>query len=356
MEHMNIGLIGINHKTASLDIRESLGFSVSEYKDALEKLKELYPFDECVVLSTCNRVEIYFGNLDNDFHSQDFINFLSAYHNKDTGSISPYVYTYKDEEALDHLFKVASGLDSLVVGENQILGQIKKSYQTALELGTTGKVLNLAFQKGFKVAKQVRAMTKIGEGNVSISSVSCQLAEEVLEGLEGKKVMLIGAGKIGAMALASLRDRGAETFLVSSRRYDKAKMLAEEFSGNAVHFEEIEDLMPQADILISSTSAPRCVIHADMIDRVMVKRANKPIFMIDLAVPRDIEPEIGEKENVFLYNIDSLKRISSENIKQRQDEISKCNEIITQEVKKFINRESSIRSVDIVLEENEISV
>ncbi|MFQ5952882.1 MAG: glutamyl-tRNA reductase [Candidatus Omnitrophota bacterium] len=334
----DIAVIGINHKTASLETRESVSFSASGAEDFLHFLKNIYPLQEFVVLSTCNRVEVYAGSTEDSIDTNGFVAHLASYHNVSAENIIPSVYCHTGDEAVTHLFEVASGLDSLVIGETQILGQMKKSYQKALEAGSTGRVLNQAFQKAFAVGKKVRVLTRIGEGNVSISSVSCQLADEVLKGLSQRKVLLIGAGKVGALTLKSLRDKGADTILVSSRTYEKAKILAKEFNGKVVKFEEKEGFIARADIVISSTSAPHYVLHPDMIKRVVKKRNKRPVFLMDLAVPRDIDPEIGKIENVFLYNIDSLKRIAGQNIRIREYEINRCKKIIDEETNAFIKR------------------
>lgn len=335
---MNIAIIGLNHKTSTLELRESVSFTVLQAEDFLKKLKIIYPFYEFIILPTCNRVEVYIGNIESESEIDGFISLLASYHNIQKESLLPFIYVYMKDEAITHLFEVASGIDSLVIGEVQILGQIKKSYQKALEVGSSGKTLNTAFQNAFRVAKKVRMLTKIGEGNVSIGSISCQLVDKVLGGLLEKKVLLIGAGKVGALMLKSLHGKGANTTLVSSRSYEKVKVLAREFNGRAVRFNEIEPFLTDADIVISSTSAPHYVLHPDMLKRIMSRRNNKTIFLIDLAVPRDIDPLISRITGVHLYNIDSLIKISEQNMKKRESEIFQCRKIIAEETQNFMEQ------------------
>ncbi|MCQ9205894.1 MAG: glutamyl-tRNA reductase [Omnitrophica bacterium] len=334
----NIAVIGLNHKTSPIEVRETVSFTISQREGFLKKLKTFYPFGEFVILSTCNRVEIYIGSRQEEIDIARIIFLLASYHNISRKQVSPFIYTYAADEAISHLFEVAVGIDSLVIGETQVLGQMKKSYQQALGLGITGKVLNMAFQRAFAVSKKVRVLTKISEGNVSISSIACQLAEEVLEDFSEKKVLLVGTGKIGRLTLKSLRDRGASTIFVSSRSYEKAKILAEEFKGVAVRLEEIDDFIVDTDVVISATSAPHCILHSDMVKRIMAKRNNRPIFLIDLAVPRDIDPAISKIPTVHLYNVDSLKRTAEENMKKREKKISHCKEIIAEETELFMKQ------------------
>lgn len=334
----NITVIGLNHKTASLGSRESVAFSSSRAKSFLRLLKILYPSHEFVILSTCNRVEIYINGKQEDIKLDKFISFMTAYHNVAQENITPFIYCYSDVKAVAHLFEVAAGIDSLVVGETEILGQIKKAYQMAFDLGMTGKALNVVFQKAFMVGKKVRTATKIGEGNVSVSSISCQLADEVLGGLLGRNILLVGSGKAGTLALKSLLDRGADTVIVSSRSYEKAEILAKEFYSKAVRFDEVKKSMLDADIVITSTSAHHFILHLEDIKRIMSERDHRPIFLIDLAVPRDIDPSIGDIKGVHLYNVDSLKNIAGKNIKKREREITQCKEIIIKEIQIFIKQ------------------
>lgn len=346
----NIAVIGLNHKTSTLELRESVSFTTSQIEDFLKRLKSLYPMQEFVILSTCNRVEIYIGSRKEEADVYGLISLLASYHNISEENLLPFVYNYSEDEAITHLFAVATGIDSLVVGEAQILGQIKRSYQKALELGSAGKVLNKAFQKAFAVGKEVRTLTKIGEGNISVSSISCQLADEILGGLSEKRALLIGAGKVGALTFKTLSDRGVNSVLVSNRSYEKAKALAKKFNGRAVKFKEIEVFLAHADIVISSTSAPHYILHPDMLKRIINRRNNKPIFLIDLAVPRDIDPMVSQVAGVHLYNIDSLKGIAEQNIKKRESEIFRCRKIIAEEIKIFMTRRYS----DFTQEEGDI--
>ncbi|MDP6686014.1 MAG: glutamyl-tRNA reductase, partial [Candidatus Omnitrophota bacterium] len=291
----------------------------------------------------CNRIEMYIGNITTRIAAVDCLSLLTSYHGIKNKQVTSFMYYYKDSEAIGHLFKVASGLDSLVIGETQILGQVKKAYHEALELGSTGKVLNKVFQKALSVGKKARTRTKINEGNVSISSISCQLADEVLHGLKGKKILLIGTGKIGMLTLKTLRQRGIDTILVSSRNYDKAKILSKEFNGTVVRFEELEAFMVDADVVISATSAPHYIVSPTVASRVVKKRNCRPLVFIDVALPRDINPMVAHIDGIHLYNIDSLKDIAAQNMKRREGETLLCQKIVTKEKETFIKKNKGIQ-------------
>lgn len=331
----HIAIIGLSHKTSSIELRESVSFTGSQLEDFLKKLKTAYPSWEFVVLSTCNRVEIYAGSTKERIDTAGLIYLLASCHSIPTEDISPYVYILTASEAIKHLFEVTAGIDSMVIGETQILGQVKKSFRQAFEGGFTGKVLNRIFQRALAVGKQVRSATRIDEGRVSISSIACQLAEEVSDNFSHKTVLLVGTGKIGTLTLKSLQNKGANTIWVSSRNYNKAERLAEEFQAIAIQFEYINRFIAEADVVISATSAPNFILHAPALKSIMKRRKNKPLFLIDLALPRDIDPLSGHIPGIHLYNIDSLKSIADRNMEKRKRKIFRCKKLIENKVRLF---------------------
>jgi len=334
---MNLYVIGLNHKTAPISLREKLSFAPHKIIQANQALKEAACLEEVLILSTCNRVEIY--AVTNGFNC-DYIarikSFLSQYHKIDLPDFEDRLYVYKNEESAQHLFKVSAGLDSMVIGEPEILGQVKKAYQIAVESKTTGKVLNRLLHKTFTAAKIIRRDTFITRGAVSVSSVAVKLAEELLGSLKNKNVLIIGAGKISEQMILYLKKRGIKDLLIANRTFEKAKNLAQNFGAQAIKFENFAENLIETDIVIASTGAPHTVILKEDIAPVMLNRKNKPIFLIDLAVPRDISPAVGEIDNVYLRDIDDIKKIADQNIKLRKSELDSCREIITKSSRHFI--------------------
>ena len=333
MSFKNITVIGLNHNSSPIELREAVSFNLPQRKEFLELLKKRYSGMEFVVLSTCNRVELYTGGLSENKVIGDIVTFFSAFHNISREEVTPYLYTYNNSDAVRHLFDVCSGLDSLVIGETQILGQVKDSYKLSMDMDSTGKTLNSIFQKAFAIGKKVRTQTKINEGNISISSIACQLAEEVMGDFKDRRALLIGMGKIGKMTLKSLQDKGTVKILLSNRSNEKAHQLAREFDGIAVELDEIEGALQGVDVVIASTSSPNYLIDLKMINRIMKKRIGQQMFLIDLAVPRDIDPKIGNVSDVHLYNVDSLKNIANKNLAKREEEVVRCKQIISEFIK-----------------------
>jgi glutamyl-tRNA reductase len=335
----NILLIGINHKTAPIEIREKLSFSQDEIIKANEELIRQLGLDEGLILSTCNRVEIYaVANRNRD--DKDYIHkikyFLSRFHDLNLSDFEDKLYIFQNEEAVKHLFKVASGLDSLVIGEAEILGQVKQAYNTAKESASIGKVLHRLLQRAFHTAKKIRTNTFIARGPVSVSSVAVRLAKKILGNLTDKKVLIIGAGSVGEQLVLYLKKNGIGSILVSNRTYEKAKVLAERFNAHALEFEKIKDVLAQVDIVITSTSATYHLISKEDILTLMPKRGQRPLFIIDLAVPRNVEEEINRIDNVYLYNIDDLKMIVDKNMELRKKELNECDKIIAASSKVFL--------------------
>jgi glutamyl-tRNA reductase len=278
-----------------------------------------------VLLSTCNRVEIY-GSAS---HLNSNISRLFRQLTSSDVDFSPYLYVKEGAEAVQHLFSVASGLDSMVVGETEITGQVKQAYQAAHDHGLTGRVMNRLFQTALRIGKEIRTRTNIGRGSVSVGSVAVDLAEKIFDrNLAEKTVMIIGAGKMGEACVRHLAKKGMRTVLVSNRSFERAEGLAAEFGGRAIRFDECLAAMAEADIVVSSTGCPQTILHRADIASIMPARRNRPLFLVDIAVPRDIAADVHELENVYLYNIDHLEAIVRENLRLREQELSRCHAII----------------------------
>ncbi|MGR3174649.1 MAG: glutamyl-tRNA reductase [Candidatus Scalindua sp.] len=333
---MNLHTVGLNHDSAPVEIREKLAFSASSVPIALSSFVQSFPTSEAVILSTCNRVEIYATSSDNSLNKETLLDFLSAFHDLPKEKFADHMYHYQDMDAVRHLFFVSSSLDSLVRGETQILSQVKEAYMTATSAETTGSILNQLFQRSLNVAKEVHTKTSIGKGKVSVSSVAVDLAIKIFKDFSDKTLFIIGAGEMCELVLKNLVERGAKTAIVANRNYDKAKTLAEQYDGKAINYENLQDYLPQADIIISSTAATHYVIHTEHIKNAIKVRRGNPMLLIDIAVPRDINPEIAKIDNVYLYNIDDLQTVVSSNIDDRESELGKCQAIINKEVDKFM--------------------
>jgi glutamyl-tRNA reductase len=292
---------------------------------------------ENMIVSTCNRVEVYAATRQTEEAILDLKHFLSQYHGLPLKEFEKSLYSLMGEEAVKHIFRVASSLDSMVVGEPQILGQIKSAYEMAVESRTSGIILHRLLHRAFHVAKRVRTETKIGDSAVSVSSVAVELAQKIFEALEKKTVLLIGAGEMCELAARHLVSGGVEKVWVTNRTYERAVALAQEFKGEAIPFDEMNHGLKKVDIVISATDSPQYLIRHDQMAKVIKERKQKPIFFIDIADPRDIEPSVGDIENVYLYNIDDLKKVADENIKDRGKEAQKAEAIVRDEVIKFVN-------------------
>ncbi len=329
-------LIGLNHKTAPVEVREKLSFAGAKIHP-LEKLKSLnFHFKEAFFLSTCNRVEFTF--VYEESKKEALLQGFSKFLEDETGfaweELSKYLYSFEDEEAIRHIFEVGCGLDSLVLGEPQILGQLKEAYKTALEYKTSGIVLNKILHRAFFVAKRVRTETGIGGGAISVSYAATQLAKKILGSLKNKKALLIGAGEMAELACQHLISMGVEEILIANRTFSKAVELAQKFKGKPYSLEELAEVLLEADIVISSTGAPGYILTKDLLSSLLKPRKYRPLFIIDIAVPRDVEPEVNELENVYLFDIDDLKEVVEENLKARKKEALRARAIIEEEVLK----------------------
>ena len=320
-----IFVTGLSYKTAPVEVREKVAVRASLLPCYGCRLKLNAGLDEVVIVSTCNRVEVYGTTqwIQGKVH-RIFEQFCASL------DVAPFIYVKEGAEAVEHLFSVTSGLDSMVIGETEIAGQIKNAYLAAQNAKLTGPVLNRLFQTALKTSKEIRTHTAIGRGATSVGSVAVELAEKVFDrDLSNKTVMILGAGKMGEACVRHLAKRGARTVLVANRSFERAEALASEFGGRALPFEERMHALADADIVVSSTGSPTTILHKDEIAAVLSARVNRPLILIDIAVPRDIAPDVNELGNVYLYNIDHLETIVRENSKLRELELSKCNEIIT---------------------------
>ncbi|MBQ7607690.1 MAG: glutamyl-tRNA reductase [Desulfovibrionaceae bacterium] len=325
----SIFLVGLNHKTAGVDIRERFALT-----DVCNKELWAIPCTESIreniILSTCNRVEIIASG--NENAEEELLASWAEAKHAPLDDLKPYVYRYKNDDAVRHLFLVASSLDSMIVGEPQILGQLKKAYQQAAHARKTGPILNRLLHKAFSVAKRVRTETAVASNAVSISYAAVELAKRIFGDLTQHRALLIGAGEMAELAAKHLIHFGIQTIFVANRTYQRAQNLAATFSGHAIPFDAISETLPDVDIVITSTGSPEPILRARTVSRVLSVRKNKPMFFIDIAVPRDVDPDVNSLDNVYLYDIDDLKEIVEENINNRRDEAMKARQIVEDEV------------------------
>lgn len=334
---MNLVVLGLNHETAPVELREKLNIPEARIQEHISLLKNKAPdVVEEVILSTCNRVEIYARVKSVKKGVEELKTFLCQYHEIAMEDLEKATYIYVLEEAVEHLFKVSSSLDSMVVGEPQILGQVKGAYKAARELNATGAILNNLFERSFSVAKRVRNETAIAENAVSVSYAAVELARKIFDDLTSKTALLIGAGEMIELAARHLVAQGVETVLVSNRTYERAVELARDFNGEAVRFDLLHEELKRCDIVISSTGAPHFVVRKDLAEKVIYDRGNRPMFFIDIAVPRDIEPSVNEIDNCYVYDIDDLKSVVEANMAEREREAKKAEDIIRREVTDFL--------------------
>ena len=333
---MDIITVGINHKTGGVEVREKLAFSAEQITDLLPGLAEQESIEEALIISTCNRMEIYAVVDELNTAVVQIKDFLGKSRNINKSEFEDKLYVYHQPHSVSHLFEVASGLDSMVLGEKEILGQVKQAYALAEKTGSTSRILNRLLQTGFNIAKKVRRFTGIDQGSVSVGSVAVGLAQKIFGELKGKSVMIIGAGQMSEATARYLVDRGRVNIVVAGRTYEKAQALAGKFNGRAIAFEEHLKFLAEVDIVISATSAPRFLIRKEDIPAVMKKRRQRPVFFIDIAVPRNIDPEVNSLDNVYLYNIDDLKSVVVENISARQAQVVKGEKIIAQGTAEFM--------------------
>jgi glutamyl-tRNA reductase len=344
---MKILLTGLNHKTAPVELRERLAIAPEKLAEETRSLLTHHGISEALILSTCNRVELLACH---EASSPDLLGFLQSYLGIDTGSLRPHTYEYRETEAVQHLFRVASSLDSMVVGEPQILGQVKESYTAARSVGGVQTHLEKLLQSTFTVAKKVRSETQIGSSSVSIASVAVDLAKKIFGSLEGKRVLLVGAGKMSELAARHLMQQGADTIFVANRTHDRAVRLAQKFQGHAVRFDDLYATADQADIIIASTGSQEHIFRREHGQQFLHKRRNRPMFFIDIAVPRDIDPEINRVDGVFLYDIDDLQSVSASHLDDRVREAQRAEAIIAEEVARFQRRTQALNAAPMIVD------
>ncbi len=326
--------IGLNHRTAPVHIRERVAFAPEQLPEILHSLTEQSLVSEAAILSTCNRTEMLCSM--DEHNSKDLINWFREFHKLTAAEVDPYLYVYPDQDAVRHVLRVASGLDSLILGEPQILGQLKDAYSTAQQSGTIGKLLGRLFQHTFSVAKQIRTDTAIGASSVSVAYATVSLAKQIFTDLNQHTALLIGAGETIELAARHLKQNGIKRLIIANRTLARAEALVTEFEGAAITLEEIPAYLAEADIVISSTASPLPILGKGAVERAIKQRKHQPILMVDIAVPRDIEPEVGDLNDIYLYTVDDLQEIIQEGLRSRQEAALQAEDIIDTQVNSFM--------------------
>jgi glutamyl-tRNA reductase len=344
--HKEIVIVGMNHRSAPIEVRESVAFESSYVREALGRLRICPSIQETVILSTCNRVEVVAAALDSGSASEEIKVFLAEQKSrKSRARLDDHVYTYHGPEAVRHLFRVAASLDSMVVGEPQILGQLKEYYNAAQEAGTVGTILHRLFHRSFSVAKRVRNETAIASRAVSVSSVAVELAKRIFDRFDDKTVMLVGAGKMGDLMARQLQRNGLHSLMVTNRTFERAVELAGRIHGSPILFEDFPRYLTLADLVIGCTGSPEILVDAATVDKVLRERKQKAMFFIDIGDRRNFDPAINEIDNVYLYNIDDLKGVAEENLQERSNEAEKAEGIVQEEVQNFTRWIHSLQQV-----------
>ena len=341
---MTILTLGLNHKTAPVVTRERLTFGPDVIVGALRSLTEHTPVDEALILSTCNRMEVYCA-LDGGGCEAAVREWLGNFHGLEPQLFAQHLYCHQDRDAVTHLLRVASGLDSMVLGEPQILGQVKAAFQTAKAANATGRMLGKLFQHTFSVAKQVRTDTAIGSSPVSVAFAAVSLARQIFSDLSKQTALLIGAGETIELAARHLHQHGIGRIIVANRTVERAHAVAQQFDGYAIALTELANHLPEADIVVSSTASPLPVLGKGTVERALKKRRHRPVFMVDIAVPRDIEPEVGDLRDVYLYTVDDLQGVVDQGLRSRQQAAEQAMEIIDLHTEEFM---AWVRSLDAV--------
>jgi glutamyl-tRNA reductase len=345
---MRLVLVGLNHKTAPVEVRENLYFEISSLEVGLDGLRQKAAIKECAIISTCNRVEVY-AVTENEDGIKDIIDFLSEFHGVPTPHFARYLYVLKRNAATRHMLRVTASLDSMVMGEPQILGQVKNAYRLAFGMKTTGPILNRLFNHAFFVAKKVRTETGIGRYATSVSHAAVELTKRIFDDLSGRRVMLIGAGGMGKHALTHLVAAGVRDLIIANRTIGRAQEIAENTGGRAIRIEEAYNHLKEADIVITATSSDDFIIKPRNVLDALKLRRNEPMFMIDIAVPRGIDPRVGELENVYLYDIDDLQSVVVETSKVRHDHLEKAEEIVLQGDARFHRWLEGLKAVPTII-------
>ena len=341
-----IVIVGLNHRSAPIEVRESVAFESSYLHDALTRLRNYPSIDEGVILSTCNRVEVVAAASDSAMAYNEIGRFLGEQKTHGHGiALTEHTYRYRGAEAVRHLFRVAASLDSMVVGEPQILGQLKQHYHAAQQAGSVGAILHRLFHRSFSVAKRVRSETGIGSGAVSVSSIAVDLAKRIFDRFDDKTVMLIGAGKMGDLMARHLQNHGVRSLMITNRTFERAVELAERIHGNPIRFEDFPQYLKMADLVIGCTGAPELLVDAAQVDKVLRERKHKAMFFIDIGDRRNFDDKINDLDNVYLYNIDDLRNVAAENLQGRSNEAAKAEDIVGEEVQSFVRWIGSLEQV-----------
>ncbi len=343
---MTLLAFGINHKTAPVDIREKVAFPPDSINAALQDILSCASVSEAAIVSTCNRTELYVGI--DDQSDQSVLEWFRNYHNLSAKELDPYIFVHSENDAVQHVLRVASGLDSLVLGEPQILGQIKDAYQRASTAGAIGQQLNRLFQHTFSVAKQVRTETAIGASPVSVAFAAVSLSKQIFADVSKHTALLIGAGETIELVARHLHEQGIDKIIVANRTVERAQELAQLFNGEAIALADIPQRLIEADIVISSTASQLPILGKGAVERALKARKHRPIFMVDIAVPRDIEPEVSELNDVYLYTVDDLQEVIEEGRNSREEAAEQAEEIIENQVDHFMGWLRSLDAVDTI--------
>jgi glutamyl-tRNA reductase len=343
-----IVVVGLSHKTAPLALREALAFPEDRLGEALERAQEEAGLSEAMILSTCNRVEIY-GRAPEPITGH-VAEFLARFHDRRLEELRPHLYQLEGEAAVRHAFRVAASLDSMVLGESQILGQVKQAYEVAAEAGALGSVLTALRNRSLAAAKRTRTETAIGRNAVSVSHVAVELARKIFGDLRDRPVLLVGAGKMSELAARQMVRGGARATVLGGRTLEKAEQLAAVLGGQAVPFEALRSAMADVDVVISGTAAPGLVVTHDDVEAAQAARRYRPLFLIDIAVPRDVEPEAGKVKSVFLYDIDDLRSVAEANLRERRKEAASAESILDEEITAFLEWRRSLDVVPLLVE------
>ncbi len=343
---MSLLALGLNHRTAPVTIRERVAFAPERLPAALADLQRLEGVEEAAILSTCNRTELYLSGDIAD--GEPLIRWLGTYHRLEGNALEPYLYRYPDRNAVRHLFRVACGLDSMVLGEPQILGQLKSAYQDASRAGTLGVLLERLFQHTFAVAKQIRSDTEIGAHPVSVAFAAVGLAHQIFGELSRHTVLLIGAGETMELAARHLHEHGARRMIVANRNVDRARQLAARFGGYAIGLPDLPNHLEEADVVISSTGSQLPILGKGSVERAVKARKHRPVFMVDLAVPRDVEPEVDDLDDVYLYTVDDLREVVRDNMESRREAATQAEEIVDLQVARYMAWLRSLDAVDTI--------
>ncbi len=346
---MSLSVFGVNHNTAPVSIREKIAIDPARIELTLKSLLQEEGIDEALVLSTCNRTEVYtYSRQESTGQSLVGLKWLHQFYGLDENEFQTHLFSLEESYAVRHLYRVASGLDSMVLGEPQILGQLKEAYRSACDAGTVGKMLNKLLQNSFSVAKQVRTDTAIGSSPVSVAFAAVRLAQQVFGDLQDKTALMIGAGDTIELASQHLHDNNLGRMIVANRSLERAQVLASRFNGYAIPLKELPEHLADADIVISSTASQLPILGKGAVERALKKRKRKPIFMVDIAVPRDIEPEISKLNDVYLYTVDDLQTVIEENQRSRQTAALQGDEIVLTETRHFMDWMQSLDTISVI--------